>query len=192
MNLSPACLKHPTRKTRLAVALCAILFAPGLTWAATPTEQPAAQTAQAAHIAALIQAANYPQAQSVEEAKAAHADVLARYALQISDGNPDQRGKVLHVAEHILKHYGKDKVDIEIVAFGPGIKLLMANDNPLAPLIEKLSAQGVRFSACGNAVGHMTSVLGYAPKLVPAARIVPAGIIRVHDLAVAGYFLDKP
>ncbi|HQT43586.1 MAG TPA: hypothetical protein PLD79_06275, partial [Halothiobacillus sp.] len=98
MNLSPACLKHPTRKTRLAAALCAVLFAPSLTWAATPTEQP---TAQAAHIAALIKEAHYPQAQSVEEAKAAHADVLARYALQISDVNPDRRGEVLHVAEHI-------------------------------------------------------------------------------------------
>lgn len=144
------------------------------------------------NVAALIKAAHYPPAQSVEAIKAATPNVEARYVLQISDADASKRGMVLKVAAHILKHYGKGKVDVEVVAFGPGIKLLLADNNPLAPLISKLSAQGVRFSACGNALHHLTKVLGYAPKLVPAAREVPAGIVRVHDLAVAGYFVDKP
>lgn len=133
-----------------------------------------------------------PAAESVEAVKAAHPDAVARYALQISDADPAKRGMVLHVAEHLLKNYGKDKVDIEIVAFGPGIKLLFAHDNPNTKLIAKLAAEGVRFSACHNALKHMAKVLGHEPALVPAARIVPAGIVRVHDLAVAGYFVDKP
>jgi intracellular sulfur oxidation DsrE/DsrF family protein len=174
--------RHPAR---LAIALCTVLLGAAPAWAAPPAPSPAA--VQVEHIAALIKAANYPQAASVAQDKAAHPDAVARYALQISDANADRRGETLHVAEHLIGQYGKDKLDIEIVAFGPGIKLLMANDNPLAPLIEKLSAQGVRFSACGNAVAHTTVMLGYAPKLVPAARIV-----RVHDLSVAGYFVDKP
>jgi uncharacterized protein len=143
-------------------------------------------------VAALIKAAHYPRAQSVEAIKADTPGVQARYVLQISDADARKRGMVLEVAEHILKQYGKGKVDVEVVAFGPGIKLLLASNNPLAPLIAKLSARGVRFSACGNALHHMTAMLGYAPKLVPAARVVPAGIVRVHDLAVAGYFADKP
>lgn len=133
-----------------------------------------------------------PPAESVAAVKAAHPDAVARYALQISDADPAKRHMVLKVAEHVLKHYGKDKVDIEIVAFGPGIKLLFAHDNPYTKLIAKLAADGVRFSACHNALKHMTKVLGHEPKLVPAARIVPAGIVRVHDLAVDGYFVDKP
>ena len=144
------------------------------------------------NVAALIKAAHYPQAKSVDAIKAETPDVTARYVLQISDADASKRGMVLKVAEHILKQYGKGKVDVEVVAFGPGIKLLLASDNPLDPFIGKLSAQGVRFSACGNAIHHMTAMLGYAPKLVPAARVVPAGIVRVHDLAVAGYFADKP
>ena len=186
------------RAPLLAALLSAALLSPAVSFAAAPHADASASTGapaaalHAEHIAALIQAAHYPAAPSVAEAKAAHPDAVARYALQISDANADRRGEILHVAEHLIQHYGKAKLDLEIVAFGPGIKLLMANDNPLAPFIEKLSDQGVRFSACGNAVAHMTGVLGYAPKLVPAARVVPAGIVRVHDLAAAGYFVDKP
>lgn len=159
-----------------------------------PVASLAAPPAQTPHVdvAALIKAAHYPQAKSVEAIKEETPDVTARYVLQISDADASKRGMVLKVAKNILKQYGKGKVDIEVVAFGPGIKLLLASDNPLDPFIGKLSAQGVRFSACGNAIHHETQMLGYAPKLVPAARVVPAGIVRVHDLAVAGYFADKP
>lgn len=138
------------------------------------------------------QAMANPPAESVAAVKAAHPDAVARYALQISDADPAKRNMVLKVAEHLIKNYGKDKVDIEIVAFGPGIKLLFAHDNPHTKLIAKLAEDGVRFSACNNALKHMTKVLGHEPELVPAARIVPAGIVRVHDLAVDGYFTDKP
>ncbi|WP_407275934.1 hypothetical protein [Halothiobacillus sp. DCM-1] len=152
----------------------------------------AAMQQEKAHVAELIAAAHYPQAESVAAAKAQTPNAEARYALQLSSPGADRRGMVLHVAEHILGQYPKGKVDIEIVAFGPGISLLLADNNPLMPLIAKLAKEGVRFSACGNALTHTTMALGRAPTLVPAARVVPAGIVRVHDLAVAGYFLDKP
>ena len=155
------------------------------------TATTAAQT-EKAHVHALIEAAHYPAAESVAAAKAQHPDAVARYVLQLSSPGAERRGMVLHVAEHILKQYPKGKVDIEIVAFGPGISLLLADNNPLSPLIAKLAKEGVRFSACGNALAHTTQMLNHAPTLVPEARVVPAGIVRVHDLAVAGYFLDKP
>jgi len=170
----------------LAGALGLSVFVPVIGLAAPPAHQPHVD------VTALIKAAHYPQAESVAAIKAATPNEKERYALQISDANASKRHEVLEVAEHIIKHYGKGKADVEVVAFGPGIKLLLADNNPLDPLIAKLSKQGVRFSACGNALHHMTQMLGYAPKLVPAAREVPAGIVRVHDLAVAGYFADKP
>lgn len=161
-------------------------LAPVATFAAPP------EHAAHVNVAALIKAANYPKAESIDAIKAKTPDVTARYVLQISDKDAYKRKMVLKVAEHLIKHYGKAKVDVEVVAFGPGIKLLLADNNPLTPLIGKLHAGGVRFSACGNAIHHFAQMLGYAPKLVPAARVVPAGIVRVHDLAVAGYFADKP
>lgn len=189
----------PTPATRTALTLAFALMTGGAILPAQAAELGSppgigmnAAQAEKAHVRALIEAAHYPVAESVAAAKAQHPDAEARYVLQLSSPGADRRGMVLHVAEHILGQYPKGKVDIEIVAFGPGISLLLADNNPLNPFIAKLAKQGVRFSACGNALAHTTQMLNHAPTLVPEARVVPAGIVRVHDLAVAGYFLDKP
>ena len=59
---------------------------------------------------------------SAQTADKPFADV--KVVLQISDNNPFKQTLVLNVANNLIKHYGPDKVDIEIVAFGPGLRLL--------------------------------------------------------------------
>ncbi|MBN2871574.1 MAG: hypothetical protein JXJ30_01520 [Halothiobacillaceae bacterium] len=115
----------------------------------------------------------------------------ARVVLQISDPNPFKQTLVLNVAGNLIAYYGQDRVDIEVVAFGPGLRLLF-EDNAQAPRIKSLVQQGVRFSACANTLDNMTNKLGHEPKLNPAARIVPAGIVRLIQLNQAGYFVAKP
>ena len=90
----------------------------------------------------------------------------------------------------MLQAYG-DNADIEVVAFGPGISLLFA-DNVHAKRIESLAQQGVRFSACMNSLKKATERLGHEPALNPAAKKVPAGIVRIIDLVDAGYILVRP
>ncbi len=111
--------------------------------------------------------------------------------LQISDPNPFKQTLVLNVAGNLLKHYGQDRVDIEIVAFGPGLRLLLA-DNANRSRIEGLAGQGVRFSACSNTVRAFTRKLGKEPELNPHAVRVSAGVVRIIDLVSQGYFLIKP
>lgn len=115
----------------------------------------------------------------------------ARVVLQISDPNPFKQTLVLNVAGNLLKYYGQDRVDIEVVAFGPGLRLLF-EDNAQAPRIAALVDQGVRFSACANTLTNMGKKLGHEPALNPNARIVPAGIVRLIKLNQAGYFVAKP
>lgn len=111
--------------------------------------------------------------------------------LQISDPNPFKQTMVLNVANNLLKHYGPDKVAVEIVAFGPGLRLLQAeNDN--VPRIDGLAGQGVRFSACKNTIAGFTRNLGKAPELNPHAVPVTAGVVRIMDLIDQGYVLIKP
>ena len=74
-----------------------------------------------------------------------------RIVLQISDPNPFKQTLVLNVANNLIKHYGQDKVDVEIVAFGPGLRLLMAG-NSNQSRISGLSNSGVQFSACENTI----------------------------------------
>ncbi len=114
-----------------------------------------------------------------------------RVVLQISDPNPFKQTLVLNVANNLLKYYGPDRVDIEIVAFGPGLRLLFA-DNANRGRIQGLSASGVRFAACNNTMNAMTKKLGHKPELVPQAKVVPAGVVRIIELMDQGYKLVKP
>jgi len=114
-----------------------------------------------------------------------------KVVLQISDPNPFKQTLVLNVAGNLLKAYGSEKVDIEIVAFGPGLRLLFA-DNVNKGRIQGLSAEGVRFSACSNTIRNMSKKLGHDPELNPNAVKVSAGVVRIIDLIDNGYKLIKP
>lgn len=115
-----------------------------------------------------------------------------KVVLQISDNDPSKQTLVLNVANNLIKSYGgPDKVDVEIVAFGPGLRL-MFDDNGNKGRINGLTENGVRFAACGNTKKKMTSKLGHEPKLNSQASIVPAGVVRIIELVDKGYTLIKP
>lgn len=114
-----------------------------------------------------------------------------KVVLQISDPQPMKQTLVLNVANNLLRHYGPDKVDIEIVAFGPGLRLLFA-DNINRGRIKGLADNGVRFAACNNTMRKMTKKLGREPALVPQATRVSAGVARIIELVQKGYILVKP
>ncbi|OZB31252.1 MAG: hypothetical protein B7X51_09220 [Pseudomonas sp. 34-62-33] len=81
-------------------------------------------------------------------------------------------------AQNLLAALGAKKVQIVVVAFGPGLKMLLA-DSPLARRVAALDAQGVEFDACHNTMEGMARKLGHLPELVPAAVVVPAGVVRL-------------
>lgn len=114
-----------------------------------------------------------------------------KVVLQISDPNPFKQTLVLNVANNLVKHYGQDQVDIEIVAFGPGLRLLFA-ENANKGRVSSLVGNGVRFSACKNTIKAMGKKLGHAPELSEHAVQVNAGVVRIVDLVKKGYILVKP
>ena len=114
-----------------------------------------------------------------------------KVVLQISDNNPFKQTLVLNVASNLIKHYGQDKVDIEIVAFGPGLRLLF-DKNSNSGRVSDLSTSGVRFAACKNTIAGMTKKLGHPPTLVSQATPVSAGVVQIMDLVAQGYILVKP
>ncbi|HHO59372.1 MAG TPA: hypothetical protein ENJ64_03950 [Thiotrichales bacterium] len=111
--------------------------------------------------------------------------------LQISDPNPFKQTLVLNVASNLIKHYGQDKVDVEIVAFGPGLRLLF-EENINSNRISSLAGSGVKFAACKNTIAGMTKKLGHPPELHKSAVPVSAGVVRIIDLENQGFKLIKP
>ena len=114
-----------------------------------------------------------------------------KFVLQISDMDPDKQTLVLNVASNIIKYYGPDKADVEIVAFGPGLRLLF-QDNNNAGRIDGLVDSGVRFFACQNTINNMSKIIGEPIKVNTHASSGKGGIVRIKELVDQGYMLAKP
>jgi intracellular sulfur oxidation DsrE/DsrF family protein len=129
-----------------------------------------------------------PQATLAQEEKpfAEH-----KFVLQISDMDPSKQTLVLNVATNILKHYGQDQADVEIVAFGPGLRLLF-DGNSNSGRIDGLVDSGVRFFACQNTINNMSRTIGEPLKVNAHASSGKGGIVRIKELVDQGYLLAKP
>jgi len=114
-----------------------------------------------------------------------------KYVLHISDMDPSKQELILNNASNLLAAYPPGAVAIEIVAYGPGLRLLFA-ENVNAQRIDSLFQSGVKFSACGVTLKAMTQQLGYEPKINPDAKMVPGGIMRIGELVKQGYIYVKP
>lgn len=112
-------------------------------------------------------------------------------ALQLSEKNPARQALVLSVANNMLKRYGPDLIAIEVVTFGPGVRLLFA-DNPLRKRVDSLVEQGVRFDVCENTLDSIKRKTGKFPTLDPNAVKVRAGVARLMELQQRGYTLVRP
>ncbi len=111
--------------------------------------------------------------------------------LQISERTPEKQSLVISVANNLLKHYGPDKIAIEVVAFGPGIDLVLA-DSPNRALVDSLVSQGVQFDYCMNTVETIARNSGKRPDLNPKAVPVDAGVAQILALTEKGYTLVRP
>lgn len=119
------------------------------------------------------------------------AEQAKRIALQLSDGSAEKQELTLNVANNLLKAYGPNRVKIEIVAFGPGLRLLLA-DNANRHRVQNLALTGVQFTACENTLDAMTKQLGRTPQLEAQVQRVPAGVVRLIELADSGYAVIRP
>jgi len=120
-----------------------------------------------------------------------------KIVLQISDADVGKQNLVLNVAKNLQKHYGLANSTIEVVAFGPGLNLLVHNPKNKAEMgvenrVNGLAANNIRFSACGNTIKGMTKKTGHKPDLNKNAIVVDAGAARIADLVGQGYTLLRP
>ena len=110
--------------------------------------------------------------------------------LQLSD--QDNEAIVLDTANNLIKNYGgPDMIDIEIVTFGKGVRLMFAG-NEHEVRISSLVENGVRFYVCQNTLDTMERIHGERPKINPAAIKVQAGVAHIIDRVDEGYILIRP
>ncbi|WP_183248089.1 hypothetical protein [Bradyrhizobium sp. cir1] len=114
-----------------------------------------------------------------------------RIVLQLSDGDAKKQALVLSVANNLLRAYDPDKVAIEVVAFGPGIDLLLSGSERRKQ-VESLIAQGVRFDICLNTIDTLERETGKRPEFISGATPVQVGVGQILFLAENGYTVVRP
>jgi uncharacterized protein len=108
--------------------------------------------------------------------------------IQISENNPATWNLALNNAKNLQQALGPKNVNVEIVAYGPGINMLKF-DSEVAPRIKEASASGVAVRACGNTMKAQKLT---AKDLEASVKIVPAGVIEIMNKQREGWAYIKP
>ena len=90
-----------------------------------------------------------------------------------------------------VQHYNAigETVEIEVVAFGPGLHMLRDDTSPVVKARIKSMSETMphlRLSACGNTRENMTKTEAKEIPLVSQAKVVKAGVVRLMELQEQG------
>ena len=112
----------------------------------------------------------------------------SRLVLQVSDADPAKWALALNNAKNVQQELGAGKVDIVIVAYGPGIGMLKA-EAPTANRISEAAQAGIQVVACENTMtvqkltkADMHAAIGYAP----------SGVVEIMSRQNEGYAYVRP
>jgi intracellular sulfur oxidation DsrE/DsrF family protein len=121
-----------------------------------------------------------------------------RIAIQVDQNDPHVMNLALNNATNVIEHYRakSEDVDVEIVAYGPGLHMLRADTSPVKDRIKRLKELvfpgKVQLSACNNTKQGMEKTEGHAIPIVPEATIVPSGVVRLMELQEQGWSYVRP
>ncbi len=111
-----------------------------------------------------------------------------KVVFQVSDADPAKWNLTLNNVRNVQQDLGADKVEIEVVAYGPGIGMLKA-DAPIAQRVAEALGHNVKVVACENTMkaqkltkADMQSNIGY----------VPAGVVELMQKQQQGYAYIRP
>jgi intracellular sulfur oxidation DsrE/DsrF family protein len=119
-----------------------------------------------------------------------------RLVLQVNANEPAMMNLALNNATNVVQHYKDlgEKVSIEVVTYGPGLHMLRDDTSPVKARIETiaLSTPEISFKACGNTQENMRKAENKDIAIIPQAKIVKSGVVRVMELQERGWSYVKP
>jgi len=118
-------------------------------------------------------------------------DAKHKLVIQVSTDDPRTQKIAMNNAVNLQKLYGIDNVDIEIVAYGPGLGML-TQKSEYASRVKSLALQDIKFSACMNTMNKIKKKTGHLPKLTEGVGSVKAGVAQIMELQEQGYSYIRP
>ena len=121
---------------------------------------------------------------------------LHRLAVQVNVNDPAVMNLALNNVSNAARHYSAlgQKVEIEVVTFGPGLHMLRDDTSPVKARIRSMSESmpSLTFSACGNTRENMTKVEDKEVPLVSQAKVTESGVVRLMELQEQGWTYLRP
>jgi len=111
-----------------------------------------------------------------------------RLIIQVSDNDPAKWALALNNAQNVQQDLGKDKVQIEIVAYGPGLEMLKAESKVAERLAGAMDAS-VGLIACENT---MTTQKVPKSAMYPGIDYVKAGVTHIMKRQREGWAYIRP
>jgi len=113
--------------------------------------------------------------------------------VHVPQDDPKAWKQAINIANNIPKQLGADSIRVEVVAQGPGLKLLTQGSpetdriQSLALLSENTLGGGTQFSACAATMAGIKKRTGKEPMLLDGVDIVrPGAVARIIDLQEQG------
>ncbi len=112
----------------------------------------------------------------------------SKMVIQISDNDPAKWNLALNNIKNVQKDLGKDNVELEVVAYGPGINMLKA-ESEVASRINEAVDSGVKVVACENTMrGQKLTKADMNGKI----DYVQAGVVEILQKQQQGYAYLRP
>lgn len=111
-----------------------------------------------------------------------------KVVLQVSDSDPAKWNLALNNARNIQEDLGKQNVDIEIVAYGPGLPMLKA-DSKIAGRLAQALDNNIGLLACENT---MRNTKVEKDDMYGGISYVKAGVVHIMQRQREGWAYVRP
>lgn len=119
-----------------------------------------------------------------------------RLVVQVDVNDPAIMNLALNNVNNTVQHYSEigQKVEVELVAFGPGLHMLRDDTSPVKARIKSMSETmpEVSFSACGNTKENMARTEAKDIPLISQAKVTKSGVVRLMELQEQGWSYLRP
>jgi uncharacterized protein len=115
-------------------------------------------------------------------------DSRHKVVFQVSEADPKKWALTLNNAQNVQEDLGKNNVDIEIVAYGPGIEMLKF-DSEAGNRIGDAIKSGVVFAACENTMIRQKLT---RTDMLSQVVFVKAGVVHLMKRQREGYAYIRP
>jgi uncharacterized protein len=121
-----------------------------------------------------------------------------RIVIHVDQNDPQVMNMALNNVTNVIEYYRgrNEEVNVEVVAYGPGLHMLRADTSPVQDRVKHLKDMAfpgtIQFSACNVSKMGMEKTEGHAISILPDASIVPSGVVRLMELQEKGWSYVRP